>query len=261
MTSQLDLNSRCPDCKEPIYREIRGHVVGVMCSCRVREREDYERRLKIYNRRKKLERLRDYSMMDRSFYECRFENFKLDESNRKVYDLALKYCENWETMKRENVGFLFYGRPGVGKSYLSFCIANRLLEKLVPVIAMSTIDIINKIFDGYGKHGAMGEKEVIDSLVNADLLVLDDLGAEYGKEKSKQIIYSILDKRSRLGLPTIVTTNVEPDSLRKKLMQADGVNRIEDRLFEICYPVRISGESKRVENVRKKERLILDLLG
>lgn len=63
-----------------------------------------------------------------------------------------------------------------------------------------------------------------------------------------------------MKMPTIITTNLDGRELKKKLSQDDGVDRIEDRLFEICYPIEIKGESRRKENIKEKEARIMKLL-
>lgn len=234
---------------------------GTMCDCEIEEKQKIEENEATQLRIKKLMELKRYSLMDEEFYECKFENFELRDSDRESYNLAKNYCDNWQQMKKENIGFLFWGTPGIGKTYLTYCIANELIERLVPVIAISTIGIINKIYEGYNKWGSEGEASIINSLKNADLLIIDDIGAEHESEKGKQIIYSIIDTRSRGKLPTISTTNITPRELKDRLTQRDLVPRTADRLFELCYPVEIKGESRRVENARKKGNIINALKG
>ena len=48
-------------------------------------------------------------------------------------ETARFYVESWETMQAENIGYLFWGGVGTGKSYLAACIANALMEKEVAV--------------------------------------------------------------------------------------------------------------------------------
>lgn len=139
--------------------------------------------------------------------------------------------------------------PGAGKSYMSFCIANELLSKGIPVIATSSINLINKIYESYRNYGDEGEVEIINQLKNASLLVLDDLGAEHDGRtgKEKQIIYSVIDLRIRANKPTIITTNLTPKQLEAKLTGTDGVTRTYDRIIEACPPIEVTGKSRRIE--------------
>ncbi|KNF08104.1 phage DNA replication protein [Gottschalkia purinilytica] len=236
--------------------------VPVMCKCRSEEYEKEKEREKQLEKQRRLERLRNYSLMDRDFEKCNFENFIVDENNRKLHHLAQAYCNQWHEMKKESMGFLFWGSPGTGKSYLSFCIANKLLEQLTPVIAISTIALINKIYESYGKYGEEGEVQIINALNNADLLVLDDLGAEHESKsgKEKQIIYSIIDGRIRNKKPMIITTNLTLNQLKQKLTGSDGVTRSYDRLVAMCTPIQVQGQSRRVQEAKRKQEIVARLL-
>ncbi len=234
--------------------------VPVACKCKS---EEYEREKELERNKEKqrrLERLIAYSLMDASFKNCTFDNFLVGNNNQIIEKLALNYCKNWTKMKINNVGMLLMGKPGVGKTYLSFCIANELLSQYVPVIAISTIGLINKIFESYSKNGEEGEAHIINSLKNADLLVLDDLGAEHGKDKTKQIIYSIIDSRIRAAKPMIITTNLNEQQLRKKLQLSDGIDRTYDRLTEVCPVIEVEGESRRIEAGNRKYKILETLL-
>lgn len=163
-------------------------------------------------------------------------------------------------MKAKNIGFLFWGPPGTGKSFLAFCIANKLIENLVPVIAISTIGLLNRIKQTYKNYSEEEEVEIINILRNASLLVLDDLGAENNNDWAREKLYEIIDSRYRDGKPMIVTTNLTLTQLKEKLTGWDGVARTYDRLIEMCYPVEIKGSSKRVKAANEKTKIIEELV-
>lgn len=258
------LSECCEKCGQKRYMEIefmgQKRIVRKQCIC---EQEEYERRQQDdenKQRQYRLDRLKQYSMMDAHFEQCRFENFKIDKYNEKLYKMALNYCERWPEMKEKNMGFLFYGPPGTGKTYLAFCIANYLLERLVPVIAISSIGLLNRIKQTYSNYGKEAEAEIILSLKNASLLVLDDIGAENDTAWTKEKLYEIVDSRYRDGKPMICTTNLTREQLKDKLTGEDGVTRTYDRLVEMCFPVEITGSSRRVQTASRKAAIIKDLL-
>jgi DNA replication protein DnaC len=258
------LSERCEKCGQKKYMEIeifgQKRIVRKQCKC---EQEEYERRRQEdenKQRQYRLDRLKEYSMMDAHFEQCRFENFEIDKHNEKLYKMALNYCERWPEMKEKNLGFLFYGPPGTGKTYIACCIANYLLERLVPVIVISSIGILNRIKQTYNNYGKEGEVEIINSLRNASLLVLDDLGAEDDRGWAREKIYEIIDSRYRDGKPMICTTNLTKEQLRDKLTGEDGVARTYDRLIEMCFPIEVTGPSRRVKTASKKAEIIKDLL-
>jgi len=264
-SEQASKDDVCPKCggKKYTVKYIAGKIrkLPVMCDCRRQEVEKREKLEEKFQRQKRLERLLEYSLMDKEFRNCTFENWKMDLQNKRMYYLGLNYCRKWSEMKKKNMGFLFWGPPGTGKTYLSFCIANYLLsKKLVPVIAISTINLINKVYESYGKYGEEGEVEIINSLKNADLLILDDLGAEHDTPKAKQLIYSVIDSRYRSKKPMIVTTNLTLSDLKDKLKGQDRVDRTYDRLVSMCFPVEIKGKSRRIKEAKEKEKIFKELI-
>jgi len=232
----LELASEvCDKCKTNLTKVIDlfgvKKKVRVMCRCK---EEEYNRQVEAEKEKQKqfrLERLKKHSLMTKNFEQCTFENFQIDNKNKGMYKMAINYCIRWEEMKKKNIGFLFWGNPGTGKTYLSFCIANKLIEKLVPVIAISSIGILNKIKETYRNFGREGEFEVINSLKNASLLIIDDLGAESGTDWAKEKLYEIIDSRYRDEKPMIITTNLTRKQLQEKLMTNDNVNRTYDRII------------------------------
>lgn len=254
----------CPDCGVDKYMEIElagsKKYVRKQCVCEKNEYEKHQEEDRRKQKQIRLERLREYSMMDAQFESCTFEKFEVDEHNQKIFKMALNYCENWEQMKKENVGFMLWGTPGNGKTYVASCIANHLINELVPVIAISTIGLLGRIKRTYNSYGREGEAEILATLNNASLLVLDDLGAENNTNWVKEKLYEIIDTRYRQSKPTIITTNLSPIQLKNKLTGDDEITRTYDRLVEICPPIELKGYSKRAKSAKKKVEILKGLM-
>lgn len=265
--TDLDLKCQiCSECGTPKEHVIKflDHYkkVPVACKCDITEYRAMNEKAEHVDRMRKLDLLRKYSLMDAAFSQCTFENWKIDDTNKVWYKLGKKYCEEWQLMKRDNIGMMLHGATGTGKTYLSFCIANELLKQGVPVIATSSINVINKVYESYSSYGDEGEVGIINQFKNASLVVLDDLGAEHeGKTgKEKQIIYSLIDTRIRLQLPIIITTNLKPEQLKNKLTGADGIARTYDRIIEACPQIEMTGKAYRVEKAKEKLNIIRSLV-
>jgi DNA replication protein DnaC len=127
--SQAERNTsvrHCQKCGDALEMDIviLGKLRRLPIICRCRELEirleeesraarETERRLNKYHR---------YSLMNELFAASTFDNWRFRDDNRLLYDFALCYCEQWETMKRNNRGVLFCGAAGTGKSYAAYAL-------------------------------------------------------------------------------------------------------------------------------------------
>ncbi|WP_343778849.1 ATP-binding protein [Clostridium sartagoforme] len=214
--------------------------VNIICSCREKELEEKNQRLKI---------IKKNSLMEKSFYNKTFENWDFEKGDTKLYNLGIKYIDNFKEIKEEGLGLLITGAVGNGKSYLSFAIA--LLKKGVPVVCISINGLLERIKETYSTLGKEGEWEIIKLLGNADLLVIDDLVTEQNTEWSISKIYTIIDSRYRNKLPTVVTTNYPVGILKDRYGE-----RTVDRLIEMSTIVESKGISiRKINALENKENL------
>lgn len=213
--------------------------VGVLCDCRSAEvaAQDAEKKRRDFEAR--MDALRRDGITDPAYLAHTFAQD--DRRNEKVSDVCLKYVQNWPDMKADNIGVLFYGDVGTGKSFLACAIANALLGQLVSVCVTNFPRILN------GLQGSVDDRQKrIDRLQHYSLLVIDDLGVERDTAYSVEQVYNVIDTRARSGKPLIVTTNLSMDDLQNPPSLA--YKRIYDRVLELC-PIRLklTGESRRTQ--------------
>jgi len=263
--------THCEVCHTPTQKDMEmfGIIrrVPIVCRCRSEayEREKKEAEQKDLMRR--LERFKAYSLMDNRFEVSTFENWSHRPDNRDDYILGTKYCENWSTMYANNRGLLLYGKAGNGKTFLSFAIANALYRQGKAVMAISISRLMSIIKDSFDKHGEYGETDVLNTVRDASLLVLDDLGVEYKTAWAYEKLYAIIDTRYRASKPTIITTNFTLDALRENLATVDMRTRTTDpservfsRITEMCAFHEVKGASWRIsKGVRNKTALLQEL--
>ena len=148
-------------------------------------------------------------------------------------------------MLAQNAGLLLFGSPGTGKTFAASCIANALMGKGVPVLVTSIVRLT---------AGMFGDdlNELLSRMNAARLLVLDDFGAERSTDFKQEQVFTLIDARYAAKKPMIITTNLtdfktETDVRRK---------RVYDRIFEVCTPIKMDGESKRrVEGQKKRDSI------
>lgn len=216
------------------------------CDC---QRAAREKQQAAESRQKHLETVED--LKHRGFADPAMRNwtFEHDNGRNPQTETARFYVESWETMQAENIGYLFWGGVGTGKSYLAACIANALMEKEVAVRMTNFATILNDLAASFE-----GRNEYISRLCSYPLLILDDFGMERGTEYGLEQVYSVIDSRYRSGKPLIATTNLTLEELQHP--QDTPHARIYDRLTSMCAPVRFTGSNFRKETAQEKlERL------
>jgi DNA replication protein DnaC len=223
-----DVKYTCPECSDT------GYVNGrTMCRCL---REELTRATIAS------------SGMGRLIERQSFENFSLEPYSydravleRMTYNLnaAKKYALEF---KEKGGSLLLLGTTGTGKTHISTAIAREVISQGFDVLYDSAQNIISdfeadKFKSGYGPYTPKADK-----YLECDLLIIDDLGAEFGGQFATACIYNLLNTRQNKGLSTIISTN---------LLAKDLLERYEDRIAS-----RIIGSDVRIlQFVGKDNRL------
>ncbi|OJF72166.1 nucleoside triphosphate hydrolase [Streptococcus bovimastitidis] len=252
-----DGHAYCKTCHERKDGEVKSlmdmkFIFKNNCKC---DRERFEKQ-KQREKEQEIERLKRSCFISMSQWAYTFDNYKGEKD--KSYIIAKNYVKEYEQMKKENIGLLFCGTVGSGKTYLACCIANALIEEyMIRVKIRNFAQIINDL----QKSGFdLDKNEYIESLTNVSVLILDDLGIERDTSYAKEQVYNIVNSRYLKQKPTIFTTNLPYEKIQNS---DDGVEyeRIYSRIIEMCIPVKVMGEDfrKRLQKEKlkqSKERLL-----
>lgn len=247
----------CGECHKPKQERVEigdfKQTLWCVCGCQSKNVREYQEKIVQRERAGYVNILKSKSRLPKDYDNAVFEQYKVRKENEKVLKLARNYVYNFEAMKQDAQGLLFYGPLGTGKTYTAACIANALMEKFVPVIMTSFVEILKDI-QGKGKI----ESEYMDTLNSATMLIIDDLGAERNSTYAVEKVYSVIDRRVRSGKPMILTTNLKVQEMLE--CQDISLRRIYDRIFEKCYPVEILGTSFRLEEAARRQARMKALL-
>ena len=231
--------------KHPFTNEEKK--VRCICACK-NEMDNFKER----QEKEELERKKRICFAESNMINWTFEND--DGKNEKLSNAMKKYVENFKDFKKDGKGLLLYGTVGTGKTYFSACIANALVDEGYSVLMTNFARLTNSIQGTFD-----GKNEFIDSLQRYTLLIIDDLGAERKSEYMQETVFNIIDARYRSGLPFIITTNLTAEEIKKP--QEVGYARIYDRILERCFPIAVTGESRRRQEVKESYFDIKEKLG
>jgi DNA replication protein DnaC len=191
-------------------------------------------------RERKLRRLFDDTRLGERFKESTFEQWVSMPGTQKAFSEAVAMVDQWNERRETGQGLILYGPPGNGKSHLAASIINGLVSKGVLGVFLSVPELMDRIRYTYDTQNNETESAILAGLDSADLLILDDAGAERWSEWVESKLFRIIDTRYRKRKPIIVTTNLD----LKALGQAVGLRSM-DRLIEMCTVVELTGKSYR----------------
>lgn len=217
-------------------------TVACLCKCQseaLKERDEQDRKRAEFE---KISRLRTAGLQDRSYKNWTFE---VAEDTAEI-KRAKSYCEKWEEMHRKNIGILFWGDVGRGKSFVAACIANKLIGRGVPVLMTNFIKLSAGMQSGFKQDS----NEYIAALDRYELLIIDDLGAERATSTAQECVFNIIDSRYRAGKPLIITTNLTLSQMKNP--PDISCARIYDRIMQMTVPIMFGGENKRIKAAELK---------
>lgn len=231
------------------FRE-RLFVVPCLCDCGKAELARQENEMRLKRDRARVEELFSYCLMDDRFRESTFENLKITPENEKAVRIARNYVMHFDDMFRMAKGLILYGSTGTGKTFLAGCIANALMDAGIPVMVTSIIALTR----GLGEQLAA----VLQKMKSAHLLILDDFGAERDSGFKAEQIFDVIDTRYSTKRPMIITTNYTLAEM--KTAENIRQRRVNERILEVCHPIKLDGESWRKKIVRENYKDVAELL-
>ena len=176
-----------------------------------------------------------------------FDNFNLDiyKNSPEVYarmernlKLAKAYADNFAS-RRGNL--LLIGTTGTGKTHISTAIAKAIISQGFDILYDSVQNIVNDFERDKFKSGYNAE-QTSDKYNECDLLIIDDLGAEFVTQFSISALYNLINTRQNKGLSTIISTNLSAGELAGKYE-----GRIYSRIIGADYTVlRFEGDDRRI---------------
>ncbi len=183
----------------------------------------------------------------RRYEGCSFSNYYPAPGNGAqllAFNLAFKLVDEYPAMDR---GLLLMGSVGVGKTHLSTAILRALVEKGINCLFYEFGALLKEIQDSYNPVSRTSEMKVLAPVYEAEVLVLDELGASKPTDWVRDAMMQIIGTRYNNRRLTIFTTNYT-DARRhpaEEILEDRIGVRLRSRLFEMCRTVLIEGEDWR----------------
>ncbi|HET9217894.1 MAG TPA: ATP-binding protein [Terriglobia bacterium] len=190
------------------------------------------------------------------YAHCELEGFGLtdkwrNESLERAKSLSERYAHEYPPSK--SFGLLFMGPPGVGKTHLAVGIIRKLIrDKSIPCLFRTFPDLLKEIQMSYSPVSMSSELSLLQPVLEAEVLLLDELGAQTPSAWVKETVAYILNYRYAENKVTILTTNyLDQEDLKspRKSVSYSLTERIGEpmrsRLYEMCKTVVMQGEDFR----------------
>lgn len=213
------------------------------------------------------------------YRNCSFKNFDINAPSPAARDQLLQaktvsqhYLDGF--LKPEGgfaeTGLLYIGSPGVGKTHLAVAVLKTLIERYrVRGLFADFTALIHQIQSTFDPGSPESKRDILDPVVKAEVLVLDELGAQKPTPWVNEILYLIMNSRYTQRLPTLFTTNFRlgsesdasldnldrtPVSSSVQLLSSRISPNLLSRLYEMARPVVIEAEDFRREVQMQKHR-------
>lgn len=232
----LDIKFICPKCKDT------GYILNEKCSC-------FRQRL--------IDRYYQQSNLKEVLKKENFDNFQINYysntldkdqglSPRKNIEEIVNYCIGYyKDFNELNESLLFSGSSGLGKTFLSNCIAKELLDRGKVVIYQTSsnlIDILRNL-----RFDETSDKNQIEEILSCDLLVIDDLGTEPNTSYSHSELFNIINTRILRDKKMIISTNLSIEDLHNYYPE-----RITSRIYGHFKIFEFFGDDIRIKMNLKK---------
>ena len=201
----LDESPICPHCGGS------GYMGSRMCSC-----------LQALCRQEQKKELAKLTTGQEQFDAFRLDYYPTQvdptygASPRQVMERVLQVCYRYaDSFDGTGANLVFVGNTGLGKTFLSACIANRVTDKGYSVVYESAPQLFEKLSRNQFSPDEASRQEA-SNILGCDLLIIDDLGTEFTNQVTIAALYSLLNDRLLAGKSMVVSTNLNSDEIARR---------------------------------------------
>ncbi|MBQ6805408.1 MAG: ATP-binding protein [Clostridia bacterium] len=250
----------CGACHEALYLDIEVPLIGPrrvprMCACdRKREEERAAREFA------QAMQMRILELRKAGITNDKYNYMTLANDDGKMPDIRQameKYIDKREAMKQENIGILFHGGLGGGKTFWAAALANAMIDLGESAI----ITTLEQLLTAIRANFEADKSTILGRLDKVEWLVLDELKFDGMSEREERKILEIIESRYLARRPLIVTTNMTLDEIAHPTGSEDR-KRICNKILEMCgWPVYVKADGRRMAIAKEKSEKAREILG
>lgn len=213
-TRPIDRSYQGTRCKTCGVERPHGSVWGPICECERTEAETLMAAYVVEHRARVVAEIREAASVSARFQRCTIENFERQPGTEEALGAVLGWLERYQLGSSE--GFLLSGPFGSGKTHLAAAALHGAIERtLVHGRFVSAGALVAEVRSGEGKR--VIDYAPVERAIEAELLVLDDLGQEAGTDFARDVVTRVVMKRYDCTRPTIFTSNRDPKGMEAVL--------------------------------------------
>ncbi|HDS0956583.1 TPA: ATP-binding protein [Pseudomonas putida] len=181
------------------------------------EREQREKAQEALTKRMAISRKLGDALIPKRFEKRTLANYSAEnDGQRKALSFCRHYVKVFDQIAEEGRCMVLIGKPGTGKTHLGVAVANELLHKTSRTAVYRTVgSILQAIRATYDRHSDRSEADILASLIDPDLLVLDEVGVSKEQPSDFELttLFAIINGRYEQVKPTVVISNLGPEQL------------------------------------------------
>lgn len=191
--------SRCPDC-------LRDELIKLQAE-KIRQDDAA--------RHRNISLLLDRLDIPSRFESCTLQNYEpVNDDAKRVLKVCQAYASRWPERLQKGGGLVMCGKPGTGKNHLALAIARHAITEHQSSAVFTTALRIARAYKSTWSKGAENtEDDVIRYFTKPDLLIIDEVGVQFGSEAEKLIMFEIINTRYERMKPTILISNQTKEEL------------------------------------------------
>ncbi|MCL2572359.1 MAG: ATP-binding protein [Defluviitaleaceae bacterium] len=232
---------QCNECEDTGYKAVAAGQIAERCSCLK------QRLIEAYYSLSNIKGVLQDENFDTFDYRCfnpavnEAEGLSPLVNMQAVYRIATNFVQDFDTSFNN---LLLYGRTGLGKTFVCHCIAKDLLDAGHTVLYLTAPRLFKVIEDyRFNRDAQAVPDEMLDAVTDVDLLILDDLGAEFVTVVTSSALFDIINQRLLAKKSTVISTNLSPTELERSYSE-----RIASRFTGYYRMIKFFGDDVRVRS-------------